>query len=98
MHFSELLKQDKIEEVTAITFLETWERLNRSIGHLAYVMGSNDDNRLWECLGEEPEFVLNHSGGCEGWLEIGNIRKLNRTFGSIWSMGMGFLTNFLCIH
>ena len=28
--------------------------MNSSIGHVAYVTGRNDD-RLWECLDEEPE-------------------------------------------
>jgi hypothetical protein len=50
MYFRDLLKRDTIEEVTA----ETWKRMNSFIGHVAYVTGRNDD-RLWECPGEEPE-------------------------------------------
>ena len=64
MYFSDLLKWDKIEEVNVEDFSRHLEKIERPIGHVAYVTG-RDDDRPWKCLGEEPESVLNHSGGCE---------------------------------
>jgi hypothetical protein len=47
MYLRDLLERDKIEEVTAETFLEVWKRLNSSIGHVAYVTGKNDDRLFY---------------------------------------------------